>query len=336
MEKQERIKKLIHEGKAIQQKHEELARVRASQGSIIWSAVKTGSEGFDKWIGDVKTTSSRYFIDHPLHNDLNSALFLKDFPTILGLLESIYLDEDYFVDTSVKLCEDDSYQIPQKWLPKNSYDVLVGIVESKEPAKMLAKQFKGLSKKEDAELRAVLRELVEKEFIDSIKWADNVPFSVDINNSTWFYVSKLKQIKTIDVTPAEVNGNMVTISIRSEIYEHIKKNLGDEDYFHAVEESFKFVRRKLKELTESDRASDAFAEKNNIKIFGHEPDSDEEKDFFKGVKFLNMAIQYFRNEKSHICAYSVNQNLALHYIALASLAYDLIGQKNEEGGVDVG
>lgn len=37
-----------------------------------------------------------------------------------------------------------------------------------------------------------------------------------------------------------------------------------------------------------------------------------------------MAIQNLRNEKSHTPAKDMDKNLALHYIVLASLAYDLI------------
>lgn len=37
-----------------------------------------------------------------------------------------------------------------------------------------------------------------------------------------------------------------------------------------------------------------------------------------------MAIQFLRNEKSHTLATSIERNLALHYISLASLSYDLI------------
>lgn len=37
-----------------------------------------------------------------------------------------------------------------------------------------------------------------------------------------------------------------------------------------------------------------------------------------------MAIQFLRNEKAHTPAKKLDNNLAIHYIALASLAYDLI------------
>lgn len=132
----------------------------------------------------------------------------------------------------------------------------------------------------------------------------------------------------------EVNNNMinnieddeVTINIRPEIYEHIKRYLATQDYYHAVEEAYKIVRQKLKDLTGEEQAHKAFCDENLEEIFGHVPKDDAEKDFFEGVKFLNMSIQRFRNEKAHTPAKPLGKNLAIHYISLASLAYELISQ----------
>ena len=71
----------------------------------------------------------------------------------------------------------------------------------------------------------------------------NIKFSVEIEkiaNKLQMYPSK----------KVEVNNNMinniedaeVTINIRPEIYEHIKRYLATQDYYHAVEESYKIVR----------------------------------------------------------------------------------------------
>jgi uncharacterized protein (TIGR02391 family) len=119
----------------------------------------------------------------------------------------------------------------------------------------------------------------------------------------------------------------IEFCLRSEIFEHIKKYLETEDYFHAVEESYKIVRNKLKSLTNEEQAHKAFNEENYVFIFGHVPANAAEKDFFEGVKFLNMAIQKFRNEKVHDVAKPLDKNTAVHYLALASLAYDLIARK---------
>lgn len=128
-------------------------------------------------------------------------------------------------------------------------------------------------------------------------------------------------------TTASVKGNSIQIEIHPDIYQHIKPYLDNKDYFHAVEESYKVVREKLRGITGKEKAHEAFSEANFKKIFGHEPATEPEKDFFEGVKFLNMSIQKLRNEKAHTLAQPLEVNIAVHYIALASLAYDLITQK---------
>lgn len=129
---------------------------------------------------------------------------------------------------------------------------------------------------------------------------------------------------TAVTTEATVTDNKIQIEIHEDIYNHIKQYLDNKDYFHAVEESYKLVRAKLKEITGKEKAHEAFSEANYEKIFGHLPQDDIEKDFFDGVKFLNMSIQFLRNEKAHTPATQLEENLAIHYISLASLAYDLI------------
>jgi len=125
-------------------------------------------------------------------------------------------------------------------------------------------------------------------------------------------------------TEATVRDNKIQIEIHEDIYAHIQRYLATEDYFHAVEEAYKVVREALREKTGSEKATDAFKPENQPALFGHAPIGPAEKDFFDGVKYLNMAIQFLRNEKSHTLATSIERNLALHYISLASLSYDLI------------
>ena len=137
--------------------------------------------------------------------------------------------------------------------------------------------------------------------------------------------------KKLDVNEAKAeatfkNGS-ITITLQKEIFDHVQKLLNDGHYFHAVEEAYKVVRQKLVSITGCERATDAFSETNIVKIFGHKPKDEAEKDFFEGVKFLHMAIQFLRNEKAHTLAQDLDKNLAIHYIALASLAYDLINRK---------
>lgn len=131
-------------------------------------------------------------------------------------------------------------------------------------------------------------------------------------------------------------GQSMTITIREEIYNHIKTYLEREDYFHAVEEAYKIVREKLREITGKEKASDIFnmnaeSDKYHGDIFGKVAiPGTAESDFFRGIGYLNLTIQFLRNEKAHTLATTVDKNLALHYISLASLAYDLISGSDKE------
>jgi len=119
------------------------------------------------------------------------------------------------------------------------------------------------------------------------------------------------------------NGN-INITLQKDVFDHVQKFLNSGYYFNAVEEAYKIVRKKLKDITGKEKATDAFNKANYEKIFGHQPRDQAEKDFFEGVKFLHMSIQFLRNEKAHTPARDLDKNLAIHYISLASLAYDLI------------
>lgn len=122
------------------------------------------------------------------------------------------------------------------------------------------------------------------------------------------------------------DGN-INIVLQKDIFDHVQKLLNDGHYFNAVEEAYKIVRKKLRDVSGKERATDAFSAANYVTIFGHQPADDAEKDFFEGIKFLHMAIQFLRNEKAHTPARDLDKNLAIHYISLASLAYDLINRK---------
>lgn len=138
------------------------------------------------------------------------------------------------------------------------------------------------------------------------------------------------------VSAAKVENASVNLQISNAVYSHIAQYLEKEDYFHAVEEAYKVVREKLREVTGKEKASDIFnlnAESNKYHdtIFGAVTEvGTPESDFYRGVGYLNLAIQFLRNEKSHTLATTVDKNLAIHYITLASLAYDLISRGEEK------
>ena len=68
-------------------------------------------------------------------------------------------------------------------------------------------------------------------------------------------------------------------------------------FAEAVEKSFKVVRDRLRELTGYEKGSEAFG-KGRLHIKGAAAQH-VDSDFNDGAKFLMMAIDMFRNEKSH-------------------------------------
>ena len=158
----------------------------------------------------------------------------------------------------------------------------------------------------------------------------NIKFSPDLERIGQKLLTMPDKFSTKLITTATINKNHINIEIRPEIYDHIKQYLNAEDYFHAVEEAYKVVRGRLRIITGEEQAHKAFAEVNYENIFGRIPQNEVEKDFFEGVKFLHMALQKFRNEKAHSLAKNLDRNLAIHYLSLASLAYDLISKEKAE------
>jgi len=173
-----------------------------------------------------------------------------------------------------------------------------------------------------------LIEYIESQIlIDNLKRAD---FPIDLIKASEKIAENLlsKKVNGKETKSKAIfkNGN-INITLQKDVFNHVQKLLNSGHYFNAVEEAYKVVRKKLKDITGKEKATDAFSKSNYEKIFGHQPVNEAEKDFFEGVKFLHMSIQFLRNEKSHTLASDLDKNLAIHYISLASLAYDLITRK---------
>lgn len=141
----------------------------------------------------------------------------------------------------------------------------------------------------------------------------------------------------IDETPlAIIDNDFISLQINKNVYDHIKQYLINEDYFHAVDEAYKLVRNKLQEITDNEKATEVFnmnaeSKKYYTQLFGKSDGTTQaEKDFFRGVGYLNLTIQFLRDEKAHTLATALESNLAIHYISLSSLAYDLITRNQIE------
>jgi uncharacterized protein (TIGR02391 family) len=87
----------------------------------------------------------------------------------------------------------------------------------------------------------------------------------------------------------------------------------------AVEKSFKIVKDKLRDLTGFESGSDAFG-KGGLHIKGASA-TNVDFDFNQAVKFLMMAIDMFRNEKSHTSDAKIEDPVrSYQYLAMSSLA----------------
>jgi uncharacterized protein (TIGR02391 family) len=112
-------------------------------------------------------------------------------------------------------------------------------------------------------------------------------------------------------------------SLHPEIYSRCCTLYASGEYAEAVEKGFKVVRDRLRSLTNHETGSEAFG-KGKLYIKGAAaPHVDD--DFQNGVKFLTMAIDRFRNEKSHTADGSIIDPLrAYEYLRLSSLAMHLL------------
>ncbi len=112
-------------------------------------------------------------------------------------------------------------------------------------------------------------------------------------------------------------------SLHSEIYAKCRSLYEGGDYAEAVEKSFKLVRDRLRALTGYETGSEAFG-KGHLYIEGAAA-AHVDEDFQNGVKFLTMAIDRFRNEKSHTADGNICDRIrAYEYLRLSSLAMHLL------------
>jgi uncharacterized protein (TIGR02391 family) len=112
-------------------------------------------------------------------------------------------------------------------------------------------------------------------------------------------------------------------SLHPEIYSRCHTLYADGSFAEAVEKGFKVVRDRLRSLTTYETGAEAFG-KGKLHIGGAAaPHVDV--DFQHGVQFLMMAIDRFRNEKSHTADGNISDPIrAYEYLRLSSLAMHLL------------
>jgi uncharacterized protein (TIGR02391 family) len=123
-------------------------------------------------------------------------------------------------------------------------------------------------------------------------------------------------------------------SLHPEIYSKCRNLYEGGDYAEAVEKSFKLVRDKLRALTGYETGSEAFG-RGHLYVNGAAATHVDE-DFQNGVKFLTMAIDRFRNEKSHTADGNITDPIrAYEYLRLSSLAMHLLEWARSGSSFDI-
>lgn len=165
----------------------------------------------------------------------------------------------------------------------------------------------------------------------------NLNPDINAKRRTEAYFRNLKKCRSLLIGVLDflkikkVNNTEALISIGAQNLKNLHKNVKQKcsklytngHYPEAVEKSFKVVRDRLRELTEYETGSEAFG-KSGLYIKGASAEN-VDKDFQNAVKFLTMAIDQFRNEKSHTSDGNINDPVrAYEYMTMSSLAMHLL------------
>src|ERR1700730_108695 len=114
-------------------------------------------------------------------------------------------------------------------------------------------------------------------------------------------------VDRLDLAVAESPDATEIQTLHPEILSKCRNLYESGDYVEAVEKSFKLVRDRLRALTSYETGSDAFGRGKLYVDGAAAPHVDE--DFQTCVKFLTMAIDRFRNERSHTADGNINDSI---------------------------
>jgi uncharacterized protein (TIGR02391 family) len=137
-------------------------------------------------------------------------------------------------------------------------------------------------------------------------------------------VDKLQSlVERLELAVGESPDAIALESLHPEIYAKCRNLYEGGDYPEAVEKSFKLVRDRLRALTGYETGSNAFG--RGLLYVDGSAATHVDEDFQDGVKFLTMAIDRFRNEKSHTADGNISDPIrAYEYLRLSSLAMHLL------------
>jgi len=95
-------------------------------------------------------------------------------------------------------------------LPSNSEKILLELTHAENPTQVLKDRYEGISIQEEQELDGIVRELKESGYID-VKWADNMPWIVTLNNSARTYEEQFAEYQLQKHMPTTQESKVKTI-----------------------------------------------------------------------------------------------------------------------------
>lgn len=161
------------------------------------------------WMNDVQIFYEYYLKDHALGDRIKSLLVhrgLGTYSNLVTCLESISKDKN-FINKKKQI------------FPRNSIDLLHKLLEQDNPVEYMGNLFKDLDHKADSRLRAMMRDLNEKNYIVTF-WADDIPYFIEFNEKAYIVdeggIEKLGNGTYIinNITNGNANINSIDKSIR--------------------------------------------------------------------------------------------------------------------------
>lgn len=176
----------------------------------------------------------------------------------------------------------------------------------------------------------ILRKLENEEAIKDIRRADDYHKHLTLKtDSKYFdrynyYQEEYKKLAMEYQEENKPSHNTLSL-LHPDIFTKCQSLYEKKEYAEAVAKGFRVVKDRLRVLTKQEKGSEAFG-KGHLHINGASAEN-VDRDFNQGVMFLTMAIDMFRNEKSHTSDGKIEDpQRAYEYLTLSSLAMNLLDQ----------
>lgn len=124
-------------------------------------------------------------------------------------------------------------------LPSNSEKLLYELVQADNPTEVLCKKVKAATGKDEEELFGIIKELRQEGYID-VKWADDLPYIVTLNNSARTYSEQLAEYER-QIQAFQNNSSEKRNTNKERVADFIQRGekIGKEEY-HPAGNGFPF------------------------------------------------------------------------------------------------